>query len=317
MPTLLPPNPPISPTNRVMPDATDTYWDSVLAMLHTRIGIPSKHSPRLYMGKSPVFRVGEDSILKLIPPYWTEDAAREVAALQTVPPGGPVATPGVLGLDMVEGWTVLLMRCLPGEILREVWPALGHEERARLALQLGSIAAWLHQLHIPEGSRLAYDWSMRLASEQQSIEAGFAQDNTPAALRASWPAFLQAVGPIPSTGDPLVLLHGDLSAVNLLVEQNAGSWRITGLLDFGDASLGQSIHDWLSPGVHDFRGDRTLLEAFADGYGLPASKRTSAFQARLLAHTILYYGWPFLSRTFPLQQATTWEDVASIVWPLT
>ena len=316
MPTLLPSDPPISPTNRVMSDTPDSYWDSVLSMLHTRIGIPSEHSRRLPMGKSPVFRVGVDGILKLIPPYWAEDAAREVAALQIVPPGGPVETPGVLVVDMVDGWTVLLMRCLPGHILREVWPTLDHEERANLALQLGRIAAWLHQLHIPESSPLVYDWATHLASAQQSIVAEFAQADTPAALRASWPAFVQAVGPMPSAGDPLVLLHGDLSAANLLVERDEGRWRITGLLDFGDASLGQGIHDWLSPGVHDFRGDRALLEAFCAGYGLPSSNRTSAFQAQLLARTVLYYGWRFLERRFPIQQATTWDDVARTVWPL-
>jgi aminoglycoside phosphotransferase (APT) family kinase protein len=37
--------------------------------------------------------------------------------------------------------------------------------------------------------------------------------------------------------EPPVLLHGDLTDLNMLVVEQAGSWRITGLIDWGDAKL--------------------------------------------------------------------------------
>jgi hygromycin-B 7''-O-kinase len=301
-----------------MDEAADAHWDLVLAMLRERMDLPPGHSRRLRLGKSPVFEVGADAIIKLIPPYWSEDAAREIAALQAMSTGGPVATPGILALDTVDGWIVLLMSRLRGTLLRELASSLGEEERVNLAFQVGELAAWLHRQHIPEDSPMAYDWAAQLARDREWLmsETGFVADGTPAALLGTWPDFLAAVGPLPSPDDPPVLLHGDLSAVNLLVEQDGGRWRIKGLLDFGDASLGQAIHDWLSPGVHDFLGNPARLAAFADGYGLPASERSPAFRAQLLARTVLYYGWRFLERTFPIQQATTWEEIAGIVWPL-
>jgi hypothetical protein len=88
-------------------------------------------------------------------------------------------------------------------------------------------------------------------------------------------------------------------------------------MDFGDASLGQAAHDWISPGSHNFGGDPAVLAAFCDGYGLPAADRTPAFAAHLLARSVLWYGWGYIRRRFPqAEAATTWAEVARIAWPL-
>lgn len=312
MPPLLPPDPPINARNRVMDDAPDAYWDSVLAELGERIGLPGEHGPRLPLGKSPVFEIGDDAILKLSPPYYAEDTAREVAALQSVPPDGPVRTPRVISVHDVDGWTALLISRLPGTLLRREWPSLDDDVRAALAFETGKIAAWLHSLPVSPDSPLAYDWQAHIVGEME-----YAPRELPDTLLATWPAFLESIGPIPSPDAPLVLLHGDLSAGNLHVEQQQdGQWHITGLLDFGDASLGQPIHDWLSPRVHDLKEGSRLLHAFRDGYGLPSGALTSQFQSELLARTILYYGWRFVERTFALQGATDWHEITGVVWPL-
>ncbi|MDQ5824784.1 MAG: aminoglycoside phosphotransferase family protein [Chloroflexota bacterium] len=318
MPALLPPEPPISPTNRVMADAPDASWGPVLAALRDRMDLPTGSWRRLRMGKNVVIELGEEAILKLIPPYWAEDAQREAEALRLVPPDGPVATPTLLGVDTLDGWTVLLLRKLPGAILSEQWPSLAGPQRAELATQLGAVAAWLHHVDVPTGSPLAYDWATHLEFEVEAAPRQLAEDGAPVELRDTWPAFLRSVGPLPSPGSAPVLLHGDLSVANVLVrEEAAGRWRVTGLLDFGDASLGEFTHDWLSPGIHNFGGDPDVVGAFCDGYGLPASQRTPALQAHLLARSLLYYGWGYLRHKFSLQGATTWEEVASIVWPIT
>ncbi|MDQ3704894.1 MAG: aminoglycoside phosphotransferase family protein [Chloroflexota bacterium] len=317
MPALLPPDPPISPTNRVMADAPNASWGAALSALRARMDLPTGPWRRLPTGKNVVIELGEEAILKLIPPYWSEDAQREAEALRLVPLDGPVAIPTLLALDMLDGWTVLLLRRLPGTILSEQWPSLSGSQRAELAAQLGAVAAWLHRVEVPPGSPLAYDWAAHIESEAEAAPQQLAQDGAPAELQDSWPTFLRSVGPLPSPGSAPVLLHGDLSVANVLVrEDTAGRWRVTGLLDFGDASLGEFTHDWLSPGVHNFGGDPAVVGAFCDGYGLPTSQRTSALQAHLLARSLLYYGWRYLRHKSPLQGATTWQEVASIVWPI-
>ncbi len=300
-----------------MADAPNASWGAALSALRARMDLPTGPWRRLPTGKNVVIELGEEAILKLIPPYWSEDAQREAEALRLVPLDGPVAIPTLLALDMLDGWTVLLLRRLPGTILSEQWPSLSGSQRAELAAQLGAVAAWLHRVEVPPGSPLAYDWAAHIESEAEAAPQQLAQDGAPAELQDSWPTFLRSVGPLPSPGSAPVLLHGDLSVANVLVrEDTAGRWRVTGLLDFGDASLGEFTHDWLSPGVHNFGGDPAVVGAFCDGYGLPTSQRTSALQAHLLARSLLYYGWRYLRHKSPLQGATTWQEVASIVWPI-
>jgi hygromycin-B 7''-O-kinase len=314
---LLPPDPPISVTNRVLGDVPDAFWDPILSTIRARLDLPPSPYSRMPRGKNPVFYLGDVGIIKLIPPCWAEDAMREVAALQTAPLGGPVATPTLLKLDNLDGWTVLLLERLPGTLLSEHWPNLGRPQRVDLAAQLGAIAAWLHRIEVPAGSPLAYDWAEHLASERQTSSQDLFEDNAPASLQATWQTFLEEVGPLPTPGAPTVFLHGDLSVANVMVQEKEGRLLITGLLDFGDASLGQATHDWLSPGVHNFGGDPAVLAAFCDGYGLSPYHRTPALQSHLLARSVLYYRWQYLHRKFPLQEATTWTEVADIIWPLT
>lgn len=82
MTILLPLDPPISPTNRVLADASDDFWQPALAALQARMGLPTGPWSRLPGGKNPVFTLGDNLVLKLIPPCWAEDAEREAAALQ-------------------------------------------------------------------------------------------------------------------------------------------------------------------------------------------------------------------------------------------
>ncbi len=300
-----------------MHDVPDGFWGPVLAALRARMPLPLGHWRRLPKGKNVVIELGDEAILKLIPPRWAEDARREAEALQAVPTDASIATPTLLALEALEGWTALLLRRLPGEVLSERWPFQERSRRADLASQLGAVAAWLHHLEVPHYSPLAYDWEAHIAGEVEAAPRQLAKDGAPRILQDSWPGFLRSVGPLPSPDSPRVLLHGDLSAGNVLVQEERGRWRITGLLDFGDASLGQATHDWLSPGVHNFAGDPAVLKAFCDGYGLLASQRTPALQAHLLARSLLYYGWRYLQHRFPVRGASTWAEVASVVWPLT
>lgn len=296
---LLPPDPPISATNRVLGDVPDAFWAPVLSTLCARFDLSPGPYSRLPRGKNPVFTLGDAGILKLIPPYWAEDAGREVAALQTVPAGGPVATPTLLKLDTFDGWTVLLLQRLPGTLLFERWSALEQSQKVDLAGQLGTVASWLHRIEVPAEPPLVYDWAEHLAWQQQTSSQDLAEDDAPSRLQVTWQTFLEEVGPLPTPGVPSVFLHGDLSVSNVMVQERDGRLLIAGLLDFGDASLGQATHDWLSPGAHNFGGDPAVMAAFCDGYGLPPSARTPVLRAHLLARSVLYYRWGYLQRKFP------------------
>src|SRR5262249_56212552 len=50
----------------------------------------------------------------------------------------------------------------------------------------------------------------------------------------------------PWDAEPPVLLHGDLTHLNMLVAEQAEGWRITGLIDWGDIKIGSRLHEFIS-----------------------------------------------------------------------
>jgi Ser/Thr protein kinase RdoA (MazF antagonist) len=300
-----------------MEDTPPVFWGPVGKAIAARLALPPGPWARLPRGKNVILTSGDLPLLKLIPPYWAEDAAREIAALRAIPPGGPVTTPFLRAHLDFEGWTVLVLDRLPGTSLAETWKTLPTAQRVHLAGQWGTTAAWLHSLPIVRPSALVYDWAAELDRQKDRTPRELAEAGAPAILQDTWPAFLQAIGPLPAPDAPCVMLHGDLSAGNLLIQPGDRGDQITGLIDFGDASFGEAAHDWISPGTHNFGGDPAVIRAFCDGYGWSPQARTPAWQAHLLARCLLYYSWGYLRFKFPaVQQATDWAEVAKLIWPM-
>ena len=119
--------------------------------------------------------------------------------------------------------------------------------------------------------------------------------------------------------EPPVLLHGDLTDLNMLVVEQAGSWRITGLIDWGDAKLGSRMHEFISPGVHMYQGDANLLAAWYRGYGWAHRSTAARDEREIMARAMLYYPDDFarLIQLIPgAAQCQSWSAVAAAFWRL-
>ncbi len=116
-----------------------------------------------------------------------------------------------------------------------------------------------------------------------------------------------------------MLLHGDLSHLNFLVQQHRGRWQITGLIDWGDVKIGPPTHQFISPGVHMYRGEQTALEQWYRGYGLSATERTEQHEHLIMTRTMLYYADEFaaLLRVVPgAGNQQNWKAIAQSFWHL-
>jgi hygromycin-B 7''-O-kinase len=112
-----------------------------------------------------------------------------------------------------------------------------------------------------------------------------------------------------------VLLHGDLTHLNMFVEPYSADWHITGLIDWGDARLGPPGHEFISPGVHMYLGDRTALSAFHLGCGKAMAGIHD--NKELMARAMLYYGGDFaafLRINQELNDCRDWGCVAQQMW---
>jgi hygromycin-B 7''-O-kinase len=295
------------------------FWRPALAALAARHGLPDGPWERAALGRKIVF-IGPDAVVKLGPPCWRGDMAREAVALAHVAGRLPVATPAPLAHGALEAWEYLITARCPGLTLSDLWRDLDPGARVALAGQHGALMAAVHGLPaeaLPPA--LAFDWARMWAGQRADLERSLAGSGLDEALVAQAAAYADAAAPLAREIEADVLVHGDLTHLNLLVERGAAGWRITGLLDWGDVKVGPWTHELISPAVHMYRGDRDALAAWYRGYGRlhPASAATVAHVAT--AWAMLYYAEEF---AFILQQlpggpgCRDWPAVARRLWQL-
>ncbi|MEQ1822770.1 MAG: aminoglycoside phosphotransferase family protein [Fimbriimonadaceae bacterium] len=270
-------------------------------------------------GTNANFWFGADKVLKIYTPFFggRESRGMEVAALKALQLESGIPVPRIISKGDLEPlerewkWPWVLLERMHGRTLEVMWPSLTTVERHRFAFELGSMLRRMHQV-VPGGD---------LSQTYQSIwPKGFAEfltrqhqlvSNQPEL--AVIPVYEEILRMSPTgvvSGWP-VLLHGDLDGSHILVNDGA----ITGLIDFGDAKLGDPVYDFI-PIHHDLFGmDRSLFAEFLKGYGLnPATE--PRFRDRLITYTILHE-WGFAGRLtkWTVQSgATTLGDLALWMW---
>jgi hygromycin-B 7''-O-kinase len=294
------------------------FWRGALGAIAARHGLPDGPWERAALGRNVVF-LGQEIVVKLGPPCWPGEMAREAAALGFVAGRLPVQTPAALALGSLEGWEYLVQRRLPGASLHALWPSLPPAARAELALQQGALMAAIHALPIAEApGALRFDWAGMLAEQRAECAPLLGASGVGDALLAQLGAYLDAGEQLIAAEQDDALVHGDLNYLNLLVEGYGEQLRITSLIDWGDVKLGPVSHELISPAVNMFRGDPALLRAWGRGYGW--GDRMPERLARVAtARVILYYADELgaLLRRLPGRGAyADWDAVATDLWGL-
>ena len=176
----------------------------------------------------------------------------------------------------------------------------------------------LHTIPVPRDGTFEADWS--------GFAAFLAQQRDGCAARhAAWGSLPERLGsqvedyllPVPALIDFEAtphIIHADLTADHLLGQYEAGSWKTSGLIDFGDARTGNLFYEL--PALHQdfFLGDRHLLSAFLDSYGFdpPPDFPRRALSYCLLHEFDLFTNPGFMSNL--LQECASLTDLADHLW---
>jgi hygromycin-B 7''-O-kinase len=292
------------------------FWQTALDRIMVEQQLVSSTWTRAALGRNIVF-VSPTAVIKLGPPIWQGEMQREAAALSTVAGRLPVATPVLLAVGELDGWGYLVQTPLRGTNLRAIWAELDAADRAALAYQHGILMAALHAIplhHVP--ASLMFDWQTMLAAQRAECVSEMQRAGVADAL-------VQQIGPyLDATrwdNDPPVLLHGDLTHLNMLVAEQAGSWRITGLIDWGDVKIGSRMHELISPGVHMYQGDAATLHAWYRGYGWAQHATAARDQHQIMVRAMLYYADDFarlIQIVLGAAQCQDWQAMAAAFWQL-
>ena len=69
-------------------------------------------------------------------------------------------------------------------------------------------------------------------------------------------------------GQGVSTLHGDITADHVLLSRQTRGWEITGLIDFGDARVGDSLYEFVAPLAFYTFGRPRLTRVLLESYGL-------------------------------------------------
>ena len=117
---------------------------------------------------------------------------------------------------------------------------------------------------------------------------------------------------------PPRLLHCDLNADHLLGVFVNGRWQPTGILDFGDAKIGDPLYELVALHLYLFEGDPARLRLFLDSYGWDDTMRHH-FVRRAMCYTLLF---EFNAFAQPFQHWPHWrmvetlDELARLIWTL-
>lgn len=292
-------------------------WLPALQSIAERHGLVKSPVLRFDRGESPVFSLGDDFVVKLLPALLEKRARQEADLLSFLRPYPAPPAPRLVGQGHIEDWIYLVMTRISGTPLHEAWPSVPPDQRASLAGAYGRSLAALHDLPISNLDPGGIDWSafchesMTLWPERNSVR------QLPPALQADGPRYFgkHAKAVIQA---PRVMLHGDLAPENLMVRESNGRWEIAALIDFGNAMRGDAWFDLTAATILLDPGNRTVVHALIDGCKPGTSSRLGDVRPQLMINTLLHPLGDIaacLSLYPGAAGCRTWDEVALRFWP--
>ena len=118
---------------------------------------------------------------------------------------------------------------------------------------------------------------------------------------------------------PRVVVHGDLNAEHLMLEQRNGRWTISALIDFGDARIGVPDYEWMPLWLGLCNRDATVMRAIVQAYD-PALLDDGRLGRRIAAWTLLHdFGTDAIAELFDNSSATrparSLAALRHLAWP--
>lgn len=223
---------------------------------------------------------------------------------------------GVLSRD--PDWNYTITTFQDGEPFAKVIDQLDASTRIQVARDLGAMVRSLHDVVVPNGTVFGdgrSQWGAFVERQQHGIEERHRRwKSLPERLAAhvdGYVADYRAPGEI-----TLSLVHADLHAPHLFGEMTGeAGWEIHGVIDWGDAQVGDRFYELPALHLGLFHGDKAMLAAFLESYGW-VDYRYDAFVRRAMTMTLLHE-FNVLSKAFAmvdLGEMESLDQLANAIW---
>jgi hygromycin-B 7''-O-kinase len=296
-----------------------TTWLPVLKHLQQEFQLPDDSWERIPKGANALFGLGDEVIVKMVPLNWRRQGDKEILVAPLVEGKLSLHTPRLIGSGEIDNWICVISSRLNGTVLADVWPSLDIEQKKSIMIQTGQVMREFRTVTFDENIAIKVDWSSYIADLISGCLARHQRRMMPKSLLDQVLPYIEAAGDFAQPAEPR-FIHMDIHPWNLMAKQEEGHWRLDGLLDFGDAIVGNSDRfELLTPMIFMAQGNPLLLKSLLESYGASGEINPSTLQRQLTACMLIR---PDSDVTFCMQQVPTsgsrdtWQQIATQMFPM-
>lgn len=268
--------------------ASPSRWMPALLEIARALGRGGEPLVPIESGSNLLALLGDELVIKLFPPLLRYQYQSERVALQLLEARLTVSTPRVVADSEIEGWPYLVMTRLPGVGLATVWDRYEEAGKCAILRDIGALIAEVQCISPGELATLHPPWNEFLSHQTQQCKARHTERGLPHALLADLDRYLERTASVLPIDAPSVLLTGEFTPENLLMQQHAGAWKISGLIDFGDSTVGFGEYDLLGPGTFMASGNPAHLKALLAGFGYTGAQLSTNLRQRLMRLLLIH-----------------------------
>ncbi len=289
-------------------------WKEVAFNLCRKHKIRTSEFTPFSSGSALVAAVSDKAVIKILQPPCRGEWNAEQWALSKISPLSnnlSIEIPKLLAAEIDEsGWSYIIMSRVPGIQLDQAWQSITQENRMTLMNEIGRLMAFVHQKSLVDNH--PESWNSFLSTQKEKCQERHRQLKMPDWFVEEIPEYL---GKLSTINFRPVLLTGEYTPFNLLVTEVNSHWKLTGMIDFADAFVGDPEYDLIGPGVFLGGGDSELINSLLEGYGLKMNPR---LRHRLMSLHLLHRFSNF-EKQISLQgwelKASSLEELATLLSP--
>ncbi|RAP34546.1 phosphotransferase [Legionella quinlivanii] len=267
-------------------------------------------------GTNIVFSFGT-KVIKIFPPVHQTQFKSERLILKHLDGKLSVRTPRLEEEGELFGWPYLIISRLEGTLLETLWETMPQNNKMVILHELGELIREVHTLSTEGLEAIDCHWPQFIEKQIAQCVTNHQNKGFPPVLLKQLPDYLDSAKELVTSIKKPVILTGEYTPMNFLVNHKEDMWHISGLIDFGDAMLGLPEYDLLGPGAFLIQGDKQLLETFLIAYGYSSSELTGKLSHQLTALMLLHQ-YSNLKVQIRIanweEQVQSLEDLESLVW---
>ena len=266
-------------------------WRPVIDAICDTEGICYRSIETPRSNTNAVFLLDRRLVIKIYSPFSSEfdmeQKLIEVLGMNEAVPVPKIVAAG-RNQDRVT-WSYLVMEYCAGQTLDAVRSEITRDDLLAISGRVGLVVRALHETDVEPlyGMHTGESWDDLVDRRGREALAELAQKGMigPRVVEDLAKTLDNVIAD--SKRSPRTVVHGDLESDHILLTRTDGEWKITSVIDFGDATIGVRDYEWMPLWLGLFDRDIEAMRVFLEAYD--QSLLTDAeFPRRVMAWTLLH-----------------------------